>query len=494
MRMRLMEAVVWAWNWRASRGVFCMQKHNIDPGQTDGPDSVSQKRAWKNHNHAGISLVHIIAGLLALLVLSISFSSFVAGVKASYAQTTITILAADTSTPTPTDTPTPTPTSTSTPTPTPTTPPPTPTAMPTATATPKPTVAPRPSPTATPIVAVSPSATASVSPTATSTVVLGGGGGGSTPGTVPTQGPTTPSGNGGGQAGGGFPLSTVLLAVFTLFGLVLSIGVGWLLFRRMLMPTTETKLKPSGARPWSRTRVANAENVAGQMNMSAMNAAPGFGVVNNGYPQQQASEQNMHNGYSQQQASEQNMHNGYAQQQAFEQNMHNGYPQQQGFNPTMNNGYPQQGMNGYGQTSGGFNTPASGFNSFSDSFVPPSPYSFPQGDTSMIPPNTNALALGHNTGYAPNSNAFNAMYGLPDDPFAASQGGGGPGWLDNLGGGQQKPVPNNFISDKPNINDPYLAEVIRQYSQKSQAVHPPQAPLPEQQRPNFPNPNSDWAR
>ncbi|MEO7019572.1 MAG: hypothetical protein ABI234_05425, partial [Ktedonobacteraceae bacterium] len=280
--------------------------------------------------------------------------------------------------------------------------------------------------------------------------------------------------------------------------------------------TTDGKLKPSGARPWSRTRASSTEGMTGQMNMAMMNAnaAPGFDPnMNNGYAQQgfdpnmqnrypqQGFNQNMQNGYAQQ-SFDPNMQNGYPQQ-GFDPNMHNGYAQQgfdpntqnrypqQGFNPNMQNGYAQQGMNGYGQAPGGF----------SDSFVPPSSRIFSQSDASMILPNTGALAaFGNGNGYAPNSNAFNAMYGLPDDPFASSQGGG-PGWLGNLGNGQnssgqQRPAPNNFAPNEPNMNDPYLTEVIRQYSQKGQAVHPPQLPQSPQpeRRPDVPNPNSEWIR
>ena len=204
------------------------------------------------------------------------------------------------------------------------------------------------------------------------------------------------------------------------------------------------------------------------------------------------------------------MNNGFGPNgQSFDQ-MNNGYGQ--GFDPGMNNGYDQsfdqmnngygagyapQGMNGYGQVPNGYGTPAAGFGGFSDSFVPPSPQVFPRSDGSMIPASTGALpVLGNGNGYAPNSNAFNAMYGMSDDPFAASQGGN-PGWLDSLGGGQnngfggqQRPTPNNLAPSEPDTNDPYLAEVIRQYSQKSQPVHPPQQ-QPEQ-RQGFQD--NDWLK
>jgi hypothetical protein len=175
---------------------------------------------------------------------------------------------------------------------------------------------------------------------------------------------------------------------------------------------------------------------------------------------------------------------------------------QQGFEP-LNDGYMQQGggyatqdMNGYAAPQGyGFETPAGGFAGFSDSFIPPSPQLFSQSEISMIPPGTGALPrLNDNHGFAPSSNAFNAMYGLPDDPFASSQPDGSPGWLDNLDNGSgfsgpQLPAMSDFVTGAPDLNDPYLADLIRQYSQKGEAVRPPQqTPQPEQQN-GFQNPN-----
>jgi len=82
---------------------------------------------------------------------------------------------------------------------------------------------------------------------------------------------------------------------------------------------------------------------------------------------------------------------------------------------------------------------------------------------------------------------------LPDDPFLSSQSDA-PGWLDNLKGNgngfsrPQSPPVSDFITGEPDLNDPYLAELIRQYSQKNQAVQPPQQQ--SQQQPG--NPNSNW--
>ena len=329
----------------------------------------------------------------------------------------------------------------------------------------------------------------------------------------------------------------VMIAVGVLLVILISLGIGWLAFRRMLLPQTATNLPPSGARPWSRTRVPNPSSMGGvpalNMDQFNANAALAFGAANNrqmqqnfepanhGYMQQSNGYEQAGNGYVQpgyDQAS-----NGYVQQgfeplnngympQGYEQ-ANNGYGQQgyeqinsgymqQGYEQA-NNGYMQQGdgygpqsMNGYAAPQGnGFGTPADGFAGFSDSFIPPSPQMFSQSEISMIPPGTGALPrLNDNHGFAPSSNAFNAMYGLPDDLFASSQPGGSPGWLDNLGNGNgfsepQLPAMSDFVTGAPDLNDPYLADLIRQYSQKGEAVRPPQqTPQPEQQN-GFQNPN-----
>jgi hypothetical protein len=85
------------------------------------------------------------------------------------------------------------------------------------------------------------------------------------------------------------------------------------------------------------------------------------------------------------------------------------------------------------------------------------------------------------------------MYGLPDDPFASSQGGAAD-WMANLEDGNgfngtpTTPNGGNFAPDQVDLNDPDLAEVIRQYSQKSQAVQQqmsPNGPL-QQMSPDLP--------
>lgn len=315
--------------------------------------------------------------------------------------------------------------------------------------------------------------------------------------------------------------------------LLLSLGIGWLVFRRVLTPQiASANLPPSGARPWSRTRVPSPDSKGGipvpDLNMEQfnMNAALAFNAANAGSMPANNSLEQLDAGYMQRNSgylpvpnSFESMGNEYMQRNSgylpvpsgFEQAMNNYMPQNNGFEPNMQgfnsvpNDFPPlipgsfapQGMQGYGydaQQTGDFRALANGFASFSDSFVPPTPQIFQQNNAGLIPPGSGVLPVPENpvSGFAPASNAFNAMYGLSDDSFASSQPGA-PNWLDNLTGGNnfsdpQSPPISDFITGEPDLNDPYLAELIRQYSQKSQAVQPQQQ-QPEQ-RPG--NPNSQW--
>ena len=134
---------------------------------------------------------------------------------------------------------------------------------------------------------------------------------------------------------GGFS-RVVVIAAITFLGLLLCLGLGMFVFRRMLLPRTNVKLPPSGARPWSRTRVPNPDSLGGnndaESTQTTRNATLAFSAANNG------------------------------------------------FGP---------GPNGFEQST---------------------------------------------NGYAPASSAFNVGYGLPNDPFASSQGAA-PGWPESLGGG-----------------------------------------------------------
>jgi len=362
--------------------------------------------------------------------------------------------------------------------------------------------------------------TATVTATVTPTVTVT-----STPVASPTSAAVSVTGNNHnsspGQSGGGDFGRVLLIIGGVVLVLLLSLGICWLIFRRMLTPQiASANLPPSGARPWSRTRAPNPGSLGGaasglDMSQFNRNAALAFNVTNpaeqpnSGYMGQQNGFEPSGNGYMQQNSGyfpvaggfEPAANGGYmGQQNGFE-------PATQSFNPAPN-GFPSpipnsfapqgQGMPGYGydpQQTSGFRALSNGFASFSDSFVPPSPQIFPQSTAGMIPQGSGAFPAPaqNQSGFAPASNAFNAMYGLPDDPFLSSQAGA-PGWLDNLKGNgngfsrPQSPPVSDFITGEPDLNDPYLAELIRQYSQKNQAVQPPQQQ--SQQQPG--NPNSNW--
>ncbi len=273
--------------------------------------------------------------------------------------------------------------------------------------------------------------------------------------------------------------------------LLLGLGTGWFFFRRMLLPQADTRLPPSGARPWSRTRVPNPDssmNGITNLNMDQFNknaaqaySAPGnqYTPGSNGFEQSGNGFATPANGY----APNMPPNNGYAP------NMPGYGGANPGFPAPAPNGYAPQGMNGYA-------SPANGFGAFSDGFIPPSPQVFPQSEASMIPPGSGVFpAVNNNSGFAPASSAFTAMYGLPGDPFSASQAGS-PSWLENLGNGsgpgQETPPPAaGFAPGPAELSDPYLADVIRQYSQKSKAVQPQPPPQPEM-RTGFQNP--DWLK
>jgi hypothetical protein len=259
--------------------------------------------------------------------------------------------------------------------------------------------------------------------------------------------PVTPNQQGGSNSGPRIVMIVGSVVVLLLIGL----GAGWFYFRRMLMPqgATTPNLPPSGARPWSRTRVPNPDSVNG---LAGVQNAPGPGGPGGPLPEMLAGTGNLPPGQ-------------------------NGY-NSAGAGPA---GFGPQGANG------------NGFGGFSDGFIPPSPQIFPQSENSMIPPGSGAFPVINNAnGFAPASQAFNAMYGLPDDPFAGSQAGA-PGWMSNLGSSNghgngfengQSPQGGSVPPGQVDLNDPQLDEVIRQYSQKSQSLPPP--PPPRQMSPNGP--------
>ena len=250
-----------------------MKGNNRNPGQFErsGPSSQLQLRG-KGHRHepACPTPLRVIGGVLALLLLVISGMSSLAVVKNSYAVSRCgVLLPCQSPKPSPSPSPSPSPTETATPGPSPTktaTPGPSPTK--TATPRPSPTAHPTLPPVSSPTTGASPSATTSVSPTATSTATSTGVT--QTPGASPTSVPVTTRRNAGNQTpsqsgGGGFSRVVVIVAIAFL-GLLLCLGIGMFVFHRMLLPQTNVKLPPSGARPWSRTRVPNPDSLGGNNN------------------------------------------------------------------------------------------------------------------------------------------------------------------------------------------------------------------------------------
>ncbi|HEX7735278.1 MAG TPA: hypothetical protein VF458_10445 [Ktedonobacteraceae bacterium] len=455
-----------------------MKKNLADPGQSDQPGPVSRGQVKTRRLRVRFTPVHAIIGVLALTLLLLSALASLINTTSSQASangvldacpTTGTATATATTgsgfTATATRGKTPTPTATKKATPTPT---------PTATATPvTPTAVPT-TPTATGTTPTSSifepgnskvvlfsAMVVTCSPTAaaTSDTQTPDAGTTATSTTVPTGSSThntTSNQPGGGNSGGGSRVVVIVGGVVAL--LLLGLLVGWFFFRRMLLPqgAPNASLPPSGARPWSRTRMPNPDSMGGIATVQT--GSPGFGGP--GGPASPNS-------------------NMFAD--AFQ-------------GPPANNG----GFNGPGPQGGN----GMGFGGFSDGFIPSSQQLFPQGENSMIPPGSGAFpVIGNSNGFAPASQAFNAMYGLPDDPFSGSQAGS-PGWMSNLGNGSQGGPPpanqGNFAPGHVDLNDPYLAEVIRQYSQKSQSVKtqsvqpqqqqmPPNGP-PQQMPPNGPQP------
>lgn len=485
-----------------------MRKNPIDPGQSDQPDPVSWRRPGAQGWRARLTPARAMVGVLILAVLLCSAGSVMMVSTRSYADTTSTCAATSTPasgststtgggvTPTPTPrrqkTPTPTPTKGTTPTAVPTTPTvvlPSPSPTDTSTATPDAgggTVstgtgggavlfsAGEPqmgamlagdlttfSADATCTPTVTPTVDETQTPEASSTATADVPATGSTPST------STPAGSQGGSSNAGG--SRVVLIVGGVFlVLLLGLGIGWFFFRRMLLPQSASSpnLPPSGARPWSRTRVPNPDSMGGMNGgQLAFNGAPGTGNLGAGGPGPVMPGGPVMNP------------------------MNSGGPGPAGFGVPGNNG---AGFGAPGGNGAGFGVPGgngAGFGGFSDGFIPPSPQIFPQGENSMIPPGSGAFpVIANANGFAPASQAFNAMYGLPDDPFAGSQGGT-PGWMSNLehggsSGGPSNPGGGSFAPAPVDLNDPYLNEVIRQYSQKSKSVQPgqPMSPTPPTQQ------------
>ena len=362
-----------------------MREHMSDPDQSSWPGRPSRRyKEGGGKKRVRLTLAHMagITVVLALLVISI-FASLAGGAGISYAHTDGPVV--------PMDDPTPTATSTSSPTPNPT-----PTQKPTPTPTQPPRKTPTPIPTIPPVIPPTATATASASPTATSTSITDT----PTPAITPTTAAPVSTNNSGTskptQSGGGGALRVVLIVLGSLLLLAFCLGVGWLMFRHMLMPPTEVRLPPSGARPWSRTRAPDPNPAGGagaSMDQFNRNAAMAFGTSAQG-----------------------------------------NVPTSNSYAPNMQSFEPGQ-MSFPGSTPGGYAPQANSYGGFSDSFIPPSPQIFPQSETSMIPPGSGIFpAINNANGFAPASNAFSAMYGMPGEPFTDTQAGA-PGWAENQSNG-----------------------------------------------------------
>lgn len=464
-----------------------MRKDNLDPARPDRPDRARQGRLG-NAGHGGrqgmlarLTPARIIIGLLALCLLVISAACSLIIVNNSYASTG---QAADLQNACTTPTVTPTATTASGVGTNPTT---VPTTKPTAKPTAKPTKTPvTPTPTATPVTPTVTPVTPTVTPSTPTGNAIGNNrqealrftapqctptatvGDTQTPtvGITPTSTPVATGGNTHttppAQAKGGDTTRVAVIVGGVFLVLLFSLAIGWFFFRRMLLPQSDSRLPPSGARPWSRTRAPNPDSLGGLASVNvAMAQAGANGSAGNGLGPGPVP-----NSLAQPSAP------------AGPRNSPNGPAMNNGMNMQPPAGFVPQGMNGNGP--GGF----------SDGFIPPSPQIFPQSEGSMIPPGSGAFpVITSNNGFAPASQAFNAMYGLPDDPFSASKAGA-PGWIENLGNpngnGQPRPqAPGGpaFSSSIVDLNDPHLDEVIRQYSKKSEAMPPEQPQAPQEQRP-----------
>lgn len=165
----------------------------------------------------------------------------------------------------------------------------------------------------------------------------------------------------------------VVIIAITFLGLLLCLGIGMFVFRRMLLPPIDVKRPSRGARRWYRTRVPNPSSLGSNVNAEetqvTRNAVLAFAAANNRFGPGP-------NGFEQ-------SNNGYAPPNISVAHM------QQEFDPAKN---------GFGPHMQGFE-PA------------------------------------YHDANAPTLAGFGSqdMNGLPNDPFASSQGGE-PGWPENLGG------------------------------------------------------------
>ena len=216
-----------------------------DLGQPDRPEQ-SQDKAHGRKMPGRLTSLRIIVATLALLLVAISGLVSFVRVNNVYAKSTCGVLFMC-PTPTPGQTPKPTPTPMPTPTPTPTlNPTPTPTLG--LTPTPTPILSPTTTPRSTPHPVSSPTATATVSSTVISKGAM------QPPNSTPTSISVTKKGSTRNQTpnqlgGSGFSHIVALVAAIFLC-LLLSLGIGLFIFRRMLLPPIDVKVPPSGVSSW----------------------------------------------------------------------------------------------------------------------------------------------------------------------------------------------------------------------------------------------------
>lgn len=216
-----------------------IERRLVKPGErverTQGDSATWRARPAKSRLVAGL-----LAGLLVGLVVLVPFLT----IREVHAQNACIILCLSTATPRPKPSPTPT----SRPKPSPTA---KPTPTPTATATAKPTPALTATATAQPI--------ASPAPTVAATEAK------HTPITSLNHISPTSRQDQGSQPGSGVLLVSAI-AVLMIFLLLLALGGGWLLIRSALVSPVDSKLPPSGARPWSRFRIPNPNSLFSGIN------------------------------------------------------------------------------------------------------------------------------------------------------------------------------------------------------------------------------------
>ncbi|MBA2287121.1 MAG: hypothetical protein H0W02_16735, partial [Ktedonobacteraceae bacterium] len=435
---------------------------------------------------------------------------------------TATTVPTDTPSPTatPTDTPSPTATPTNTPSPTPTRPKPTPTKQPTTVPTVRPTAtAAHPTATST-AKGANATATAAAAAAALTPTVTQDTGGGQLPPTSNTPGPRNnndqnpPSGK---PQSGNFAFLPLLAGGAIILAAIVILG--FLLLRKYISPepVPEVNLPPSGARPWTRTR--NPESLPGIIDNNDLSPLP---AAENGW--QNPAFSNMF-------ASSQSgslpgnagistpvPNAGFAFPQNTPMPAHPGFPAPasfaaEGFMPAQMN-FPGPGSMPNPPTQFGFPAPDAGFASPQYSldrpdgtFAPansgllPAQQSFSPASSGLTPaqenfappqghgfasPSGSLFAQGSPTTPQQNSALGNGNFLFPSgslspetEEFASPSSGfgpptSGPAPARPMQGQSKLPkeVPDWLLAMENDVrNDPFLAETIKQYTDKGRAAH-----------------------